>query len=571
VSLLRTAILMTLILASRTAIAGTYYIAANGSDSNSGTSETSPWLHAPGMPNCAGNCAGLQASLGGTGSNAAGLRIIFRGGDTWHFGNPQASPYTGGNWYWSWTGTSTSCVYEGTQTGCIYIGVDQTWYAGSSWTRPVLTADNPTSASLVSSCTYQISPGGNPYSNTFFGVTGFVGGLVLDNFEMTGLCQTNAALSNAYVLDSGGNGVLNNFWTNLYIHGWSATTATTQYSMAAFNMSTVGSDSFIANVVDGSDSYAPAIGVFSFPNILHMKDNVFRYVSQGVGGLCHDIHDNIFEHFYHPLDQSAHNNILECNSDANGASPNVFYNNIIRHNDPSQNGGVDVWFCPNTTPEYWFNNILYDLGPNTTSNVWDIAGPPGYSCSNTGGQYMFNNTFVDVNHPCGIPANSANGHFLVIYNEHLIGGSWSMGLCTGGPTSRTNVSMTDSTATSQGYTSGSSGVSGAPNQCANDTTPCAPTAAKNGTVGAGSNLFSYCATLASYLSDPSIGTDAAGACTYGTTDACAYSTSTHTLNCPGQIAVAKPSSGAWDAGSYQSSFNSGGQPNPPTNLAATAQ
>src|ERR1700722_1933828 len=34
-----------------------FYIAANGADSNSGTSEQSPWQHAPGMPNCTSVCA----------------------------------------------------------------------------------------------------------------------------------------------------------------------------------------------------------------------------------------------------------------------------------------------------------------------------------------------------------------------------------------------------------------------------------------------------------------------------------------------------------------------------------
>src|ERR1039457_4756325 len=37
--------------------ATTYYVAANGSDSNSGTTKTTPWLHAPGMVSCTGTCA----------------------------------------------------------------------------------------------------------------------------------------------------------------------------------------------------------------------------------------------------------------------------------------------------------------------------------------------------------------------------------------------------------------------------------------------------------------------------------------------------------------------------------
>lgn len=63
-----------------------YFVAANGSDSYSGTQETisgsnGPWLHAPGMPNCSSNCLAQQTS-----GSVAGNGIIFRGGDTWHFG-----------------------------------------------------------------------------------------------------------------------------------------------------------------------------------------------------------------------------------------------------------------------------------------------------------------------------------------------------------------------------------------------------------------------------------------------------------------------------------------------------
>ena len=45
--LLRAAILVGCVLSAGSAPAGTYYIAANGSDSNSGTSKTSSWVHAP--------------------------------------------------------------------------------------------------------------------------------------------------------------------------------------------------------------------------------------------------------------------------------------------------------------------------------------------------------------------------------------------------------------------------------------------------------------------------------------------------------------------------------------------
>src|SRR5579872_7279861 len=64
-----------------------YFVAANGSDSNNGTSESTPWLHAPGMPNCTGNCQVVANS----GLNP-GNGVILRGGDTWHFGNSAATP-----------------------------------------------------------------------------------------------------------------------------------------------------------------------------------------------------------------------------------------------------------------------------------------------------------------------------------------------------------------------------------------------------------------------------------------------------------------------------------------------
>ncbi len=52
--------------AAGSAFATTYYIAANGSDSNNGTSKTTPWLHAPGMPSCTGTCASTTPRLATT-------------------------------------------------------------------------------------------------------------------------------------------------------------------------------------------------------------------------------------------------------------------------------------------------------------------------------------------------------------------------------------------------------------------------------------------------------------------------------------------------------------------------
>jgi len=537
------------------ASATTYYIAANGSDANNGTTKTTPWLHAPGMPNCAGTCASHTP--------APGDSFIFRGGDTWHFGNSGLSPYTGGTWNWPQPGSAANCVYEGSESSCIYIGVDQTWFTGGSWSRPILNADNPVSTSTVSSCAYQVGTKNQIWA------AGGSGYLIFDNFEMVGLCQPPGNVPccgyDAYISDSIGCGTCMNTYSNLYIHGWTDQTGVTQEGCTAFETSNGGEYAVVGNVVDGSDSWAPGCYLWTTGYLTHMKNNIFRHVaSQMEGGGCHDIHDNIWEYFIHGFDNTAHNNVIECNSDMAGSTPNVFYNNIFRHDDSGLGATVHIWFDPNTTAaEYWFNNVVYDV---TDGNNWDVDTSAG-GVNSGPGIFMFNNTLESANYPGFAPCV---GTKMVVSNQHMISENGSNvwgggGNC--GSSSPSNIVMTHATANTQGYTSTSATVtSGQPTStCANDTTPCAPTASGNSTVTAGTNDKSYCTTLASYSSDPSISTDAANACQYDTTAACSYNQTNHTAVCPARVADARPVNGAWDTGAYEFNANDP-PPNPPTNL-----
>ena len=322
------------------AAATTHYIAGNGSDSNNGTSTATPWLHAPGMPNCSGTCASYTPQ--------GGDKFILRGGDTWHFGNSGASPYTGGTWdVHNWYGTSAaSCMFEGTQTGCIYYGVDKTWFFGTSWARPILTGDNSTSTSYVGSCSHQ----SGAYNQLLNITTNYV---IVDNFELTGICtqrttgDTNAGSDDfIYIANSGIAGTGMAFLENLYIHGWTSTsgagTGNNTIACSVFGGAGYNSLQTIDHVViDGSDSKPGACGWGVFPSFYHFRDSMIRYITQGVGQWCHDIHDNIFEHIFNP-DVPTHGNVLECNSESDGTAagqpantPNVFYNNIMRHLDPA--------------------------------------------------------------------------------------------------------------------------------------------------------------------------------------------------------------------------------------------
>ena len=533
-----------------------YFIAASGSDSNSGTSEGSPWQHAPGMPNCSGNCAAAKPS--------SGQGFIFRGGDTWHFGNPGASPYTGGKWDMDNWGGGT-CTYGGSTSGCIYWGVDTTWFSSPSWTRPILTADNPPSTSLVASCAYQVGTNNN--------MMAIYNGEYLDNFEITGFCSSRVNASSGpsqdILVQYGGTG--NIFETNLYIHGWTATTkAGTGNSVIPCTLLGGSTQStaqqFVSQlVIDGADSNPGSCAWGTYPMFTHFKDSIIRYTTQGVGQGCHDIHDNVFEYIYNP-NLPTHGNILECNADAAGSTPNVFYNNIMRHIASGffSAGQVGWWFCPNgTAEEFWFNNLAYDTGANGSGNFWAVAGAPTYSgCTNAATQKMFNNTLSGALQPCHLSgSNKTGGQYLTVVNEHLMNTVWDGSGCAGGSSNSSNVSQTWSQSDGQGYTTGSPGFTDA-DSCANEaTTPCNTTASSDATVGKGSNLQSYCSTLASFSSEPAISVDAANACKYSMTDGCAYNAQSHTMVCPAQSLVSRPLTTAWDSGAYQFS----GVP-APTNL-----
>jgi hypothetical protein len=236
-----------LVTLSSLGVTNCYYVADNGSDSNNGTSESTSWLHAPMMPNCSSNCLTLQNGPNGTGGDGvpAGTGIIFRGGDTWNFGIstdtncPGAScvPSSGGTWEWNPPTEScpTGLCPNGTAAHPIYLGVDATWYAGSSWARPIFTGNNPLCNSgnvngttclsttlfgqptyYVSSCANQI--GGVDNSNNFidFAADEYY---IVDNFEMTGLCQSGYQQNHhdTYIWYGSINGPL--YFLNNYLHG----------------------------------------------------------------------------------------------------------------------------------------------------------------------------------------------------------------------------------------------------------------------------------------------------------------------------------------------------------------
>jgi hypothetical protein len=547
---LRIAIFVGCFLYGGSAFAGTYYIAANGSDSNNGTSKTSPWLHAPGMPNCTGSCAAHTP--------APGDQFIFRGGDTWHFGNSGASPYVGApvacigasetcSWLISWSGTNGNSIYW---------GVDQTWFSGTAWTRPIMNGDNPTSTSGVASCTYDESV------DQLIAIHGLSGEAIfntIDNFEFIGLCwsgpqQVPPGAASHINLAEFDNTIANhgNLVENIYIHGWTHKTFSCSsgpvgncdgaFGIAGPSDTSLGhGDMLHNNVIDGSDTDTVSlIGTgWACSDVAY---SVYRYLANGV--VCnnnHTFHDNLTEYLTHSGDGQSHANGVEFNTEQHGTS-NVFYNNVYRH---FQLGGIGcgnvvVWRTPQTT-DYAFNNLIYDQSSAcNNANYWDLV------TSNQGGadgwtDNEFNNTWILSSN--GPFANSTmNGTSTVnMYNTHCItpnGGS-SGSACqtiTGKINYLTNVVQATSAATGQGYT-------------AAELYAYSATASTNATVGAGTNQQGFCTTLLG-SGDPAL-VAAGTACQSDTGYACVYNATTHSVSCPGRTRVARPAGTAWNVGAYQ--------------------
>ncbi len=491
-------------------ITNCYYLAANGADANDGLSEASPWVHLPGMSTCTGNCAAHTP--------VAGEAYIFRGGDTWDGSN------LGMNW--NWGGRSWSSP--------IYIGVDLAWYSGSSWSRPIWTC--PTS-----SCTLAYYFQSNK------------GYFYLDNIEVAGffVSSTNTA---AYIFGACG---ANQIFENIYIHGWNTNVGPIGTVGTAFHVgcgNNVAGTTFRYNVVDGSDSSQNMMtGIYPTAPIAY--GNVLRYLVTGIDGPGDDWHDNLVEYLVQSTVTSHQDGLYHVSQYSRPNS--LIYNNVVRHTtNPLTGGAVKMWFngnapcpygsAPGACVSYAFNNIIYDAYPG---NIVDTGGHFG---ANYGTWYIFNNTFEcgteknpgacsvgdggNGQHGVGLHGQMAlhliNNHWISTEKTSLVGFGGRFGRCAWFTCTETNaLYQSVGTAKKRGYTSKSAYA-------------FQPTSSNGSTIGKGSDQSALCTAVSA------IDSSAGAACKSGTTYACTYNSTNHTVSCPAMMAVPRPA-GAWDVGAYQ--------------------
>jgi hypothetical protein len=492
-------IFVTCILAARTACGATYYIdCAGGSDNNAGT-KTLPWQHAPGMP-------GFKASY----SHATGDQIIFKGG--------VVCPVS----YFPWP-----IANSGTSSAPDYYGVDQTWYAGASWTRPIFDGAGT-------------GPNGH-----FVDVNGNY--VTLDNIEIRNQgippVENFPAGQHMAVQLNGTNAVVKNFYIHGYkltgncVSGWwngSSWTPASDYHDAGINVGPGDNQTIDHLTFDGSDSspygLGNALNTYASP-LVHMivTNSVIHDVSNAIccGG-AGVIHNDQIYNVVQSCNSLQHSNAIE---DLTSSIFMQIYDNVIH----DVQTGVTLLICPNAAV---YDNVFYNNEP------WAIVFQDACGNDTTYTAYAYNNT---IQTPPVTPVtimvnNHGSGGIggLVVVNNHLItdmsGADNSNGtgtICFNNLTGvhcdaaatvtiANNVFETNAEATASGYTS-------------TQVHPFSPTSSGSPTVGAGQNLSSSCGSF---------------------------------FLCADILGVARPSSGAWDSGAYEFSQNTSGQPNPPTNLTA---
>jgi hypothetical protein len=482
---------------------GPYYIdCVNGSDSNAGTSTSTAWKHHPYMVGWTGNY-----------THVPGDQFYFKGGVTCPNSYFPLTVAAGGS----------SSTYD-------YYGPDptQSWYTGSAWARPIFSGGS----AVIGTQNIMINGGSINYWQ-------------IDNFEVTGFTNygTNSYQYNSIFLANGQYFK----WTNNYIHAWVNTTSlndTIDIFMGCNGCSSAPQvGAFIDhNYIDGADATPAgnANGNGSAEAIRYIdggtiSNNVIMNVGNCLvsGQTAITLTGNVLMNVWESFDSAIHENGFEMQTDGN-----VIANNVVTN----VNGGFVLVLAPKGNTDWVYNNVFWN-SPYSAMSIDTQGSYPTYAAN------FYNNTISAGNYYCidttDRGASNLIGAMNVVNNLCITtSGTLASSFCFAGNTScstvttvteTTNVLLTTSAATAQGYTS-------------SETFVYSPTASTNSTVGTGTNETSLCSgSEASLCSDTSY---------------CAI-TSGNVVSCPARAEISRPSGTAWDAGAYQfqaASSGGGGGP-----------
>lgn len=502
-----------------TAMAGTYYISTSGSDSNSGTTESSPWAHLPGM-----------ATWAGSYTPSAGDTFTLRGCDDWPNANFPVN--------WKWSGTSTAHIT---------IGADQTWYntanCPNGWNRPKFDAGSAV-----------INPPECTGTNAFWVFSSVsyvdVNWIELINYYWASANSEGSCASHDFMV-SVSTSASSVTWNNSYAHAWTHGAGSGDLNGNAFNN---GCSTCSVNylVMDNSDGSEYSGGGMQWPT-LH---SIFAYVANAIKP--------------HMSGEYAYNNISHLGTGPGGNHPNcietigpiggsgIFYihDNVIHDMLNSPTEQCETLQVGNTgETDYVWNNVFYNLGGG------DIARLPQNNLPNVTALYMFNNVWEeDQGSVCGAMNTSGNNWVtaFVMVNNFCItssgpsGTTQSQKMLTGTVTGAATILFSNNVVESIA-TANAHGCS------VSETYVYAPTTSCQDTVGQGSNLSS------TYWPAGYSANDTSYACTQQTVTSGTVYQVVESV-CPGRQPVQRPAAGAgaWDAGAYEFGQPSGPPGTPPS-------
>jgi hypothetical protein len=514
--------------------ATTYYVAASGSDSNNGTSESTPWAHIPGM-----------ATWTGSYTSHAGDTIIVRGCDVWTVSN---FPIT-----WSYAGTSGSPIVVNGDG-------DPTWYntanCASSWNRPVFNLGSTQITAVGSSGSFVFYFDGAGAQYTTFKW------FEIENFFWNGTeqcCGLAHSTSNAdYV-------TLSNLYFHASTHGGSAQELDYMWWQPDFagagNAQCVhcALDHNVFNNLDGEGANCGTgtgcagggirlVGNFT-NNVCVYWNNCFHGPTT-YGPL--NISGNYFAFLSEDgsISNASHPNAIEttgalAGGDGSGTTTANIHDNYICCNFTGE--GLQVG---NGTHEvdYVYNNI-WDMGSTTTAG----ENGPQIPQNSTAGQmtgssvYFWNNTVRWTAQYCATLASAlAHGTDLVwtinFANNLCVTSAAPITTQTNGDPLPPGAVVTPNT-----------GISVANASTYYPTTGTYPFAPASGCTSANCTGFGVGTNLTS--TTPGCGTSGLSGLCSDTT----YSVTQQTVNGvveavdSGRVVTPRPSSGAWDAGAFESS------------------
>ncbi len=347
--------------------AATYYIDYNAvNDSANGTAKSTPWKRHPYMN-----------GFSGTYNHSAGDQFIFKGGVTW----PAST-------------TIFNIQAGGTEGNVDYYGVDQTWYSGASWSRPIITCGN-------GSC-------GHDTINIMIAVESGIGYVTIDNFELTGQrILTTDTTAECISLLTGSNHII---LQNLYIHGWSHGAGDFGMYGVPFHIVIGDSSSSTGNTmqnctIDGSDT-SQDMAIWVYNGLDKIKNNTVQYTQSGVDqGCVSEFSGNEFSHSVASLGASAHCNVFQNQQACTGGWK--IYNNYIH--DVTSSAAMAILVYPNGPEMDIFNNVFWNTnvqpividGSQSSSEIVKIynntgSAPSGNACIRVTGS--IDTLYQDNNH-----------------------------------------------------------------------------------------------------------------------------------------------------------------------------